>query len=284
MKKDSNSLTILCLILILIILFLVGYIIGMKTNNKEEKPNKQEPEIIDTKEVDFDLKKAELLLEEFGLNRRKGCKTIVQNEYNDTFKAIVALEKVAKDKVLEEKCSNLFSKAALEAHPEPLYKGETGVCSKDNFAKTITYSDANEIYKKMFGEDMPAESVNAILMNSLDYTFYDFLPNKDLFVKMECNGCGGTCHSKHIREIKSAKQKGNEVVITFYDYETAGTIVTDGVFNFSTDTLSTNINCIDENECISIIKKDYLEYLDEYQVKFKIINNQYIFDSLNKSI
>ena len=80
MKKDSNSLTILCLILILIILFLVGYIIGMKTNNKEEKPNKQEPEIIDTKELDFDLKKAELLLEEFGLNRRKGCKTIVQNE------------------------------------------------------------------------------------------------------------------------------------------------------------------------------------------------------------
>lgn len=284
MKKDSNSLTILCLILILIILFLVGYIIGMKTNDKEEKPNKQEPEIIDAKEVDFDLKKAELLLEEFGLNRRKGCKTIVQNEYNDTFKAIVALEKVAKDKILEEKCSNLFSKAALETYPEPLYKGETGVCSRDNFAKTITYSDANEIYKKMFGEDMPAESVNAILMNSLDYTFYDFLPNKDLFVKMECNGCGGTCHSKHIREIKSAKQKGNEVVITFYDYETAGTIVTDGVFNFSTDTLSTNINCIDENECISIIKKDYLEYLDEYQVKFKIINNQYIFDSLNKSI
>ena len=71
MKKDSNSLTILCLILILIILFLVGYIIGMKTNNKEEKPNKQDPEIIDAKEVDFDLKKAELLLEEFGLNRRK---------------------------------------------------------------------------------------------------------------------------------------------------------------------------------------------------------------------
>ena len=68
MKKDSNSLTILCLILILIILFLVGYIIGMKTNNKEEKPNKPEPEIIDAKEVDFDLKKAELLLEEFGLH------------------------------------------------------------------------------------------------------------------------------------------------------------------------------------------------------------------------
>ena len=282
MIKKNKNLTTLCIILGLIIVLLLGYIVGTSVNNQNKEPNKTNKN--ETVEKEFDIKKAKVLLEEFGFNRRKGCKTIVQNEYNDTYKAIVALEKVAKDKIIEENCTDLFSITKLEANPEPLFKGDTGVCMKDAKAKTITYNDVNEIYKKMYGEDISPENINALSINSQDYALYDFLEGRDLFVKLDCYGCGGTCYSKHIREIKSATQNDNIVTITIYDYESDGVTVEDGIFKFSTEKISENIECQTDNQCINIIKKDYLEYLNQYEIKFEIIDNQFIFKSLNKVV
>lgn len=281
MRKRNKTLTIICLILVLIIILLIGYILLMKTNYEKENETKNETE---TSEKAFDLKKAETLLEEFGFNRRKGCETVIQGEYNDTFKSMVVLEKVAEEHIFEEDCATLLGSANYVETPEALYKGSIGVCKKGSKVKTISYSDANQIYKKMYGEDMPIDHVSGITLNSQDYELYEFIENRDIFAKLEYYGVGGTCASQHIREIKEATQEENTVKITIYDFETGSYELDNGLYHFSTDKLTTNIECSNKEECINTIKTKYLQFLNEYEITFEIVDHQYIFKSVNKVV
>ena len=283
MRKKNKNLTITCILLTLIILVLLGYIVILKTTYKNEIKNNDKNTIEkQANEKDFDLKKAELLLEEFGFNRRRGCETILRRNYDDNYKAIVVLEKITKDKIYEENCSDIFNQNAYTEDPESMYKGDIGVCFKNNKVETITYNDANAIYKKMFNEDMPTEHVNGLQNNSLDYILYEYINDKDIFAKLDFYGVGGACTSQHIREIKSATQTNNTIKIVVYDYESEYANFEDGIYHFDTDKLSTDIECSDENNCLDIIKNKYINFLDEYEIIFEIENNQYIFKEFNK--
>lgn len=282
MIKKNKKLKIICIVLSLIIVLLVGYIVLLKVNYKTEQPKEDQDDIVENlpEEKKYDLKKAELLLEEFGFNRRVGCKTVLQQAYNDAFKSIVVLEKMSEDKIYEEKCDNLFSEDVLEEDPEPMYKGNIGVCKKGKTVELITYNDANAMYKKMYGEDMPTTHVSLLSDNSLDYALYEYLYDRDMFVKLDLYGVGGSCVSHHIREIKSAVQIEDTIKITVYDFETGYFEIDNGVYHFESEKTNIDIPCNDEKECVSVIKNNYLRYVNEYEITFELINNQYTLKSV----
>lgn len=285
MIKKNKQLTILCIVLTIIIVLLLGYIIVLKTPITEAKPVKvkENKEKIEEEKA-FDLDKAALLLEEFGFNRRKGCKTVLQTEYNDNFKGIIVLEKLLKEKSTPQKCSDLFTEDSLIQTPEVMYKSTLGVCYKDNSVQTIAYEDANLIYKKMYGEDMPTLHVNGLKNNNMDYILFEYLEDKNIFANLNFYGVGGSCMSSHVRVIRSATQKGNIVKINVYDYESGYTEIKNNIFTLTTDKFTTEINCSTFEECKNIIRNKYVHYLDEYEITFEVIDNQYIFKSVNKVI
>lgn len=284
MIKKNKQLTILCIVLTIIIVLLISYIIVLKTPVTEAKPAPTKENKEKVEEKAFDLDKAELLLEEFGFNRRTGCKTVLQTEYNDNFKGIVVLEKLLKEKSTLQKCSNLFTEDSLVETPEVMYKSTLGVCFKDNSINTITYEDANQIYKKMYGEDMPTLHVNGLKNNNMDYILFEYLEDKNIFANLKFYGVGGSCMSSHIRSIRSATQKGNIIKINVYDYESGYTEIKDNIFTLTTDKFTTEISCSTFDECKNIIRNKYIHYLDEYEITFELIDNQYIFKSVNKII
>ena len=282
MIKKNKNLEIICTVLSLIIILLVGYIVLLKANYKTEQSKEEQTDIVQNlkEEKKYDLKKAELLLEEFGFNRRVGCQTVLQQTYNDAFKSIIVLEKMSKDKIYEEKCDNLFSQNALVEDPEPMYKGNIGVCKKGKTVELITYNDANAMYKKMYGEDMPITHISMLSDNSLDYALYEYLYDRDMFVKLDLYGVGGSCVSNHIREIKSAVQIENTIKITVYDFETGDLEIDNGVYHFESEKTKIDIPCNDVKECVSVIKNNYLRYVNEYEITFEVINNQYTLKSV----
>lgn len=286
MIKKNKHLKTTCIVLSLIIVSLVVYIVLLKVDHKTEQSKEEQNDIVQNlkEEKEYDLKKAELLLEEFGFNRRVGCKTVLQTEYNDNFKGIVVLEKLLKEKSITQKCSDLFTEDSLVETPEPMYKSSLGVCYKNNSIQTIKYEDANKVYKKMYGEDMPTLHVNGLKNNGQDYILFEYLKDKNIFANLSFYGVGGSCMSSHIRVLKSATQKGNIIKINVYDYESGYTEITNNLFNFTTDKFSTEINCSTYDECKDIIKDKYAQYLDEYEITFELNDNQYIFKTVNKVI
>ncbi len=274
MKKTNKTLTVTCLLLSVIVLVLIGYISILKGDIQESKLNKNK----NTEENTFDLKKAKVLLESFGFNEIINCTSVYKRGYTEDYKMYQAIKQVAEENIIEEECINLYGEENKEITPsgETLYKGETGICIDK--AQTIAYSDVNDVHKKLYGEDIPAR-----IINNLDNITYDFIRGRDLFVKTKCNTCDYKCQATQTSEIKEAKQIGNKIIITVYNYESTETSSSDdGTYYFTTDKYSADISCNNKDDCINTIKSDYLEYLDEYEIEFEYKNNQYIFNSLKK--
>ena len=101
-----------------------------------------------------------------------------------------------------------------------------------------------------------------------------------MFVKLDLYGVGGSCVSNHIREIKSAVQIENTIKITVYDFETGDLEIDNGVYHFESEKTKIDIPCNDVKECVSVIKNNYLRYVNEYEITFEVINNQYTLKSV----
>ena len=272
MKKNKGFI-IFCIFLLLIIAVLAIYIL----TNKDLYKNNENDVIITEKE--FSIKNAELLLEEFGFNLRHGCETIIQSEYNDTFKALVAISKLEESKIYEEDCSIYYTEKTT-LNGKEAYKGEYGYCIDK--AKVVTYSDVNSIYKKLYNEELPTKSINSLDVNSMYYEAYNFIPEKDVFVKAKIYGAGGTCTSNHIRKIINAKESNNTIVINLYDFESEYIEIENNIYKFKTNSFETEINCKNIEECMKIVETKYLDKLDKYKVDFEKINNNYVFKNIIK--
>lgn len=227
--------------------------------------------------VDFDIGEAEQLLETFGFNKRFGCITIAQKKYTDTYKAIMALNNVDTSLIHEEKCSNLYNNSLLvdKDLESERYELNNGSC-KDN-AKVISYDDANLVYKKMYGREMPKTSIDSREIDYLFHESYDYNSDKDAFVLLECYNCLGSCYSLHIREIISATTKKDILRIDFYDYESGLFELNDDHYNLVTSNHSKIFTCTYNEECMDIIKRDYMDYLDIYEAIFQYKDDHYIF-------
>ena len=162
--------------------------------------------------------------------------------YSDDFKSYVALKNVDSSKVTEKECSSVYSNDVLDANGE-YYTSQYGVCKNGESTKVISYVDANQKYKEMYGNEMPKEGFSMTSLAGQFYSFYDYIESLDSFVEVKCNACGGACtipgDAKEIK-VNSANYINNNLVISV---------------NYSTD---------------------------EYEVVFEENNNGFIFKSLSK--
>ena len=278
-EKKNNLYLIVIIILVLTIALLVGYIISNKMTQKDtNKTTNEKQEQAEVKDMSLD--EANQILEKFGINKEFGCTTIVDSKYNDIYKALVAINNLDSSLKKEEECSKYYTEELEEYIPEDkLYQGHLSNCL--NTTTVINYDDVNKVYKKLFNEEMPKASINAMNIANLYFAMYYYDSEKNIFIGERPYGVGGTCYSTHIRQLKSAKVTGNTLKINLYDYQT-GYINTnnDNKYHFRTNGFSETLNCSSQEECANIIKTQHMNKLPEYQVTFEKINGDYVFKNL----
>lgn len=291
-RKSNKGLLVVLILCVVIILVLSGLLI-LKTLNKETSgDNNDEITNIDSNEQetevkDYDIAKAEELLEKFGFNGGLGtCGFGVYNYgYDDEYMKYQALKKVSQDKIQKINCSEIYVQSDLNKDAPGYYKGENGHCPQNETADVISYDSVNEIYKKMYGTNIEKEGLNGSNVMS----FYDYNDSLNSFVKLECVGCGGACANAYrVEKIKSAKQIGNELIIEVY--------YSNGIFSYITpesnellyvlDTTKfhtrLDVNSIEEFE--KEVLNKYLDKLDVYEIVFEKNNNDYVFKKLSMKL
>ena len=268
------------------------FIIYDKVINKEEK---KENSVVDNvkgsegennnsaiEEKDFDLKKAEELLDKFGFKEDLGCgNNIYASSYDEDFKQAIVLKRVSDSVKTKKNCSEIYS----QEYDSYAYKGENGACYKDKEANLIPYDEANKIYRSMYGEDMPKKGF------SMSYNFYDYNQSLNSFVELGClGGCGGSCAPFIlVNKIESAKETADNVIIRVRD-SGGGELVTrelpSGAIGWYF-TISGNEIELDSTDFPSAekeIENKYLDKLDLYEIVFTKKDGNYIFKSLTKKL
>lgn len=280
MKKNVYF-NVFILIITILVIVTGGYLTLNKNNNKG-----QEKIDDDTKSPlikDFDILKAEEILEYFGFNVNFGCGSLVYDSfYSDSYKKITAIEKVEQSKIKNMKCSELYSELDLYGN----YKGENGVCPQTKSTSVISYEDVNEIYKKMYGKSIEKEGFSST--RSMLYKFYDYNESLDSFVKLECGACGGACPPALniiINKIKSAKLVDNNLIIQIYHLNSSpyyNEYSKKYIYRLETRKIQVGIDADNEKSFKDEVINKYLDKLDVYEITFKQKDNQYIFASLNE--
>ena len=298
-KKTSSLLITLLVFALFIVFFFGGFAVGgsniisqIKSIKlvKNCKSNGSVTEEVLNNAKDFDLSKAKDLLDEFGFNRDFKCKSnIYSNFYSDAYKAIVAINKV-QDKAKEMACTDFYSDSDIDKNyssVETLYKGKYGHCS-DNKTKAISYDDVNDVYKKMYGKDIPKDGVSGVEMFGLYNEIYDYIESKDMFVSLRCVACGGTCGpSITINEIKSAKEIGNKVYIDVYYYHDSARDNGNGKTYFVLENrfgYHNLDNITTEEDAEKEILNKYKDQLDIYEVEFEKVDDHYQFVRLVEKV
>ena len=232
--------------------------------------------------VSFDLDEANQLLETFGINNRFGCTTIAHKKYTDTYKAYVAIQNVDQSKIKEVPCSDLYSKIDLvdKDTEEERYQGSVGVCYPNTKVSIISYNDVNEVYQKMFGKELPRLSIDTTTVHTLLQDSYDYIRDHDVFASVQCYHCDGACYSHQIRELKTAYMKKDILRIDFYDYESGLFELNDDHYVLETTKFKKAFTCTYNDECIDIIKNNYMDQLDVFEAIFQKKEDHFVFKKL----
>lgn len=296
-KKKHVGGIILVVILFLTIIGLIGYILIDKDVIKLKK---EEKEVSEKKEIEENISEEELhtLLEKFYLvvdeNKRKedGRRyfpkqmTIYNTNYNDSVKLSVAWNNLSGVNFKQESCSELYSSDLLDKGGR--YKTDNGVCPQEKGVDTIPYKDFNNVYKSMFGSDVSKKGVSNY--DNLDYYFIDYLEDKDLFVELECGGCGGTTGPYiYINKLKSYEVKDNKLIVDlYYSFMNMNNLSFQN--NIYTFKLGEHTITKEAEEGLEVpvekiqqeIEENYMDEIDVYQATFEKEGSNYIFNSLEK--
>lgn len=290
-EKKNNGLLVTILVVVLLgVFFAFGYLVGAaKLSEKVVEVNTSQEEETQ-EEKSFDISKAKEILNEFGFYKTIGCNSnILEGIYGTEFKILHAIEKVDSSKVTETTCSAVYTDADLTdvyGMTEKVYKGnKVGYCTEDTKTKTISYDDANKVYKKLYGTEMPKEGSDGLKVNSMYYTMYDYVGSKNLYASTHCVNCGGSCGpSMRINEIKSAKEIGNRLYVEVYYYHNyPQSINGNEYYDLETAKTFKNINeAHSVEEFNNIVKSKYLDLLDIYEIEFEKNNEDYILVKVSK--
>ena len=276
---------IIITILAILSIGLLGYIIFDKTNSKEEnnKPLEEQKDLI---VKDYDLTKAEEILNYFGFNDNLSyCNVKIYDYfYDEDFKALQAIKKVSKSKESKVNCSEIYK--GKELHESSYYIGDNllGVCYKDEKTTLINYEDFNEIYVEMYGIEASKKGFSKSIEGN--YYIYDYNEKLNSFIQLQCNGCGGACGENFsISKIKSAKEIGNELKIEV-SYYFGQPYITEysTVYNLETSKILKTLDVTNIKDFEKEILNNYLEYLDVYEIVFENKDGNYIFKSLAKKL
>ena len=280
---------IIITILSVLVLGFGCFIVYDKVINKEEKKednvvdnvNEKEEENSNSvdEEKDFDLIKAEELLDKFGFNENLGCgRTIYEESYDEKFKQAIVLKKVSDSVKTKKKCSEMYS----QEYDSYSYKGEYGACYKDKEATIIPYDEANKIYKGMYGEDIPKKGFNRY------YDFYDYNESLNSFVELDCaGGCGGSCAGPaylKINKIESAKENDDSVIIRVRYQRPTINVTDSGIYTVAILYSQIKLDSTDLESAKKEVETKYLDKLDLYEIVFTKKDGNYIFKSLTKKL
>lgn len=285
-KKKNIGGIILVIILFLAIIGLTGYIlidkdiIKLKKENKETVEKEEEKSTISEEEV-------ATLLEKFYLHSDNEDKlkfyiqkqeTIYKTNYNDSVKLSVAWNSLTISNLRDTSCNYLYSSDMIDESGRR-YKTDNGVCPKEGLVKTIAYKDFNTIYKSMFGSDASKKGVSNT--ENGDYYFIDYLEDKDLFVELECGGCGGTTGPYvHINKVKSYEAKDDKLIVDLYYKHVLASGADANGYTFKLG--NHTITKVTTEEVQQEIEEKYMDEIDVYQVTFEKEGSNYIFKSLEK--
>ena len=248
---------------------------GPKKDKKTSKP--KEPDNVESE----DLKAAKELLKYFGFYENIACgRNIYSSSYSDEFKRSIAFKNVDSSNVIEKKCSDLFDEVDLK---DGYYFGENGTCKEGETAKTYSYDSVNEVYKKMYGSDIPKDGFDTLKISGLYYNFYDYVDKTNTFIKLSCNACGGACGGATVtvNKIKSVDTKDDKYIIEVY-YLHSEFIRNNKKYQVTTPRGKIDLQSDNVDDAKIEIENNYLKKLDVYKVTFNKDGNDYVFASVVK--
>lgn len=285
-RKSNKGLLVVLILCVVIILVLSGLLI-LKTLNKEtsgdnnDEITNTDSNVQETEVKDYDIAKAEELLEKFGF--KDGIDycgfRIYNSKYDEDYMKQQALKNVSQDKIKKMNCSEIYEQSDLNKGVTGYYKGENGHCPQNGTVDVISYDSVNEIYKKMYGTNM----------GKTGFQFYDYNDTLNSFVKLECGACGGACGpSYYVEKIKSAKQIGNELIIEVYysngHFYFKSPESDELVYDLDTKKIHTRLDVNSIEEFKKEVLNKYLDKLDVYEIVFEKNDNDYVFKKLSMKL
>lgn len=291
-EKKYKRLVTIIIILLSIIVLMAGYIVYdviTSSNNKLSKndivdvPNKdngsQEKENEEPKEMDFDLDKANQLLENIDYN---SFFDMPEDISIDLLKLQVAFDKA---KSQSATCDSIYANLAGVKKEEWGYEIDLDNVDFDTqnlcqySTKVTTFKDVEETYKKLFGK--------TTLLTKKDiggYSYcdgnYDYIESLDSFVLLNHNPDGCFSTNKEVNVIKSAKAKDNQLTIEVYrtilewnghgGYEAT----------LGNEKVTFEQSKVEEESFEKGFFEQYSQYMSDYKFVFELEDDNYIFKTI----
>lgn len=272
-EKKSNGLLVVIAVLFLIIGGVGGYFISTSFLNEKKlvkNPNNEEIE------VDYDLTKAEELVSKYHYFSLHDVEPTNLSDYNIIFP--IVMQNIDISKFKKESCDKLYKnsdKAKYDNDAYIVYRSnntteEVGYC--EDSAYIIPYNDVNSVYKDLFGQNKNLPKINILSEVSASYE-----ETIDSYVWGLACRCGGTSVDEFFYKVKSAKVKGNKLVVTsayatldgnsmeYYDITIDGV----GYLKFTNDE-------VDKSTFESEFMNKYIDKLKTYEYTFEKENNHYV--------
>lgn len=195
---DNKYKNIIIIVMAIIILLLSTYLIYNNLNKNEN---------LKVQEQDFDLVEAKELVDKYyyfqwGSN-------FFETGFTEEIKMVIAFKKISNEYKIEQDCNYVYESDNNAMYESYYYRinlntfGEKTSSFCDEKTKKIEYSHVNNVYKSLFGKDMPKEDLAYLL-------YYDFKDNN--FYELNCH-CGGIGPDDSTYSIKHAKVIDDKLII-----------------------------------------------------------------------
>lgn len=265
---------IIIILLSLSVVLLGGFVIYDKfiADSNNEVDNIEEPKVEEKIEKDYDLSAAEELVDKynFGISGRT-----VFDGISESDKVLIAFNNVEASKKSYADCIKLY-KDNPEAAPftedgsdyEIKLDGIDFLCG-DN-SKTVSYSDLNEVYKRLFGVDLVKKA--SMNINNYPLSSFDYHKEEDIFVSSAFYG--GTMVGPEAYKVKSAKITNDNLIIDVaYEELLYSEYYPNGFLNLNGKEVEF------KGDSMKPFFDQYLNEFDTYRFTFKKVDNNYVLDS-----
>lgn len=269
-NKKSNVLTV---ILVLVIVGLVGFILYDK-GLLIKKDSVKEKEKVEEKGRSFNPAVAEEILDKFSIS----CTNVDNYQNNDVIKFGAMMNNLNKAKYMSYSCEDLLSNELgswdNQEGSDGYYKSTDGVthfCGKNYFYELYPFEDLKTKYYEMFEGSIEKKN----------YGSYYYLSDKDGFAELlYADGTAGP--TIFIDKVSSANIKDN--MLTMIAHMEVIVAEDDTHFKVGKNVFEFNSN---DPKTIDAVEKEIIDkHLDDvtkYEIKFKIKDDRYVFNSIKKA-
>lgn len=281
--KNKFLVVLCCLLFTALVVVGVIFVYPSLAGNKGSSKGDNGKDEKDTAEpIAFTVEDGEALLKEFGFDLNVTCSAnILDYEYSDTFKSIVAIYRAMNDSGVEKECSEVFDES--QKVDDRSYR-QDNYCWISEKTKVVDYDIVNSIYKKLYGSDIPKKSVSGTDVAGMFYYFYDYIESSNSFARTSGMGLGGSCgRAIKVFKVVSTDSTEDTVMIQVANYYLNNYELENGQqLHLVTSHTDEMIGCGSNEECQEKISNEYLDKLDQYVITFNLVDGNYILNSITK--